>query len=47
MGIFLAFFSHLHLAALILGSIFIYLGCLWMTKAIEKEEVLSVISGSK
>lgn len=47
MGLFLAFFPALPLAILILGSIFIYLSCLWMTNAIEKEEILSVISGSR
>lgn len=47
MGLYLNFFPNLHLAILILGSIAIYLGSLWMTDAIEKEEILSVFAGSK
>ena len=47
MGLYLYFFAHLHLAFLILGSIAIYLGALWSTDAIEKEEILQVLAGSK
>jgi O-antigen/teichoic acid export membrane protein len=47
MGLYLWFFSYLHLAFLILGSIAIYLGSLWMTDAIEKEEIMQVLAGSK
>ncbi len=47
MGLYLFFFPHLHLALLILGSIAIYLVSLWMTDAIEKEEILQVLAGSK
>ncbi|MDD5083857.1 MAG: flippase [Candidatus Moranbacteria bacterium] len=47
MGLYLWFFSSLHLALLILGSIAIYLSSLWMTDAIEKEEILQVLAGSK
>jgi O-antigen/teichoic acid export membrane protein len=47
MGLYLFFFSHLNLGLLILGSIIIYIGSLWMTDAIEKEEILQVLAGSK
>lgn len=47
MGLYLYFFAHLNLAFLILGSIAIYLGSLWATDAIEKEEILQVLAGSK
>lgn len=47
MGMYLFFLPHLPLAILILGSIVIYLGSLWFTNAIEKEEILQVLAGSK
>jgi len=47
MGLYLWFFPHLNIAVLILGSIAIYLGALWMTDAIEKEEIMQVLAGSK
>ena len=47
MGTYLVFFASLNLALLIIGSILIYIGSLWMTNAIEKEEILQVLAGSK
>jgi O-antigen/teichoic acid export membrane protein len=47
MGLYLWLFPHLNLALLILGSIVIYIGSLWVTDAIEKEEILQVLAGSK
>lgn len=47
MGLYLWICASFHLAFLIIGSIIIYLGTLWATNAIEKEEILQVLAGSK
>lgn len=47
MGMFLYFFANASLAFLIIGSIVIYLCALYITQAIEKDELLQIIAGSK
>jgi O-antigen/teichoic acid export membrane protein len=47
MGLFLWQGARLPLAILISGSIAIYLFALWITKVIEKEELIHILNGSK
>jgi O-antigen/teichoic acid export membrane protein len=47
MALFLGLFSRLPLAVLVLGSAAVYLASLWLTRAIERDEIMSLVAESR